>query len=361
MAVKRILTAKASVGMTLAEDIYTTDDTLLVSAGSVITEEMLNAFNDYSIFAIRIQEGEEPSGDDADREERTYFDQVRESEVFQEFQHSVETTAEHLQEELNAVIVHSKAIDMEFLISDMNAIISKSRNEFHILDMLHCMRGYSDTTYIHSINVALLSNTLGRLSMQEMSEERLNLLTMAGLLHDVGKMMIPEEIMGKRGRLTIPEYNIAKSHTLHGQTILKQAGMPEEIVEVALRHHERCDGSGYPGGYMWPRISEFARIVAIADVYDAMTSRRVYRDAICPFKVIEYFEKDSLAQFEPTYLIKFLDVVAQSFLGVQVRLNNGRTGKVVMINRQDLSRPVVQLDNDFLDLSRERALEIVQV
>ena len=109
---------------------------------------------------------------------------------------------------------------------------------------------------------------------------------MAGLLHDIGKMMIADDVLLKKDRLTIAEFNLVKTHVLHGNNILKKMNLDPRIAEVAMRHHERCDGSGYPGGYKRNQIDPFSKIVAIADTYDAMTS---YVSAIATI-----FEKGSI-------------------------------------------------------------------
>ena len=128
-----------------------------------------------------------------------------------------------------------------------------------------------------------------------------------------------------------------------------------------MRHHERCDGSGYPGGFRGDQIEEFARIVAIADTYDAMTSERVYRAAICPFEVIHMFEREGLSKYDARFLIPFLEKAVQAYINTKVLLSNGMTGRVIMINRKDLARPVVKVKDEFIDLSYDTSIKIKEV
>lgn len=184
-----------------------------------------------------------------------------------------------------------------------------------------------------------------------MSEEETRVLTLAGLLHDIGKMLVPKEIITKAGNLTKEEFDIIKTHSIKGYQALKDYSIDIRIKYVALMHHERCDGSGYPNGFVKEQLDDFARIVAIADVYDAMTSSRRYRDAICPFDVVEEFERDGFLKFDPGYLMTFLERIVLSYLHNIVRLNDGREGEVVMINKLSLSKPIVRIGEEFIDLS----------
>lgn len=134
--------------------------------------------------------------------------------------------------------------------------------------------------------------------------------------------------------------------------------MDERICEVALNHHERCDGSGYPSKLKEDKVSKYSKVVAIADVYDAMTAGRAYRDAICPFEVIRKFEDDGLQLYDASYIMTFLSKIASTYNHSAVRLSDGREGEVIMINKQNLSRPVVRIGEDYVDLSKEKGLKI---
>ena len=148
---------------------------------------------------------------------------------------------------------------------------------------------------------------------------------------------------------------------MKGYEVLKDFPIDIRVKYAALMHHERCDGSGYPNGFVAEQIDEFAKIIAIADVYDAMTSSRRYRNAICPFDVIEEFERDGFLKFDAGYLMTFLERIVQSYIHNMVRLSDGREGEVIMINRLSLSRPVVKVGNDYVDLSKDRKLSIREI
>ena len=250
--------------------------------------------------------------------------------------------------------MHNEEIDSKAILEDVENVVDKGRNGIHILDMLQCMRVYDDVTYFHSVNAVMLSNMIGRTVYPDISKEELDILTLSGLLHDIGKMMVPDNIIQKNGRLTLPEYNVVKTHVLFGNNILKGLkNLDPRVAEVAMRHHERCDGTGYPGGYRREQIEPFARIVAIADTYDAMTSDRVYRAALCPFDVIHMFEREGIVKFDVEFLLPFLEKAVQAYLNTEVKLSTNEVGKVIMINHNEYSKPVVQVGNEFYDLSKE--------
>lgn len=415
MASKRILTTRAKAGMVTAENVYT-ENKLVIPKGTLLTDEIIESLKDYSVFAIRVETdengmapGEEQagaadggaetpemvktveSGQDianvmpevpvdidgdsvvfinpvsditeigANGEREEYFSSIRETKEFQVFQSSFMESVDNLKTVFNSVVMKNKDIDKELLLTDVKKVVSNGRNSLHILDMLQCMRGYDDVTYVHCMNVALLSNMIGRIVYPDISHEELDVLTLSGLLCDIGKILVPEEVIMKKGRLTLPEYNIAKTHVFHGNNILKGLGLDPRIAEVAMRHHERCDGSGYPGGYRRNQIEEFARIVAIADTYDAMTSDRVYRAAMCPFDVIHMFEREGLVKYDVKFLLPFLEKAVQAYVNADVKLSTDEIGRIIMINRKELSRPVVKSGDNFYDLSKETSINIEKI
>ncbi len=218
------------------------------------------------------------------------------------------------------------------------------------------MREIDDTTFAHSINVALISAVIGR--WMKFSEDDVQILMSCGLFHDVGKLLIPKEILTKPGKLTDEEYEIIKTHAVKGYQLLKEMDLDERILLSAMAHHERCDGSGYPLKLHSPQINTFAKIVAIADVYDAMTSARVYRGPVCPFKVISIFEKEGFALYDPVYLLPFLSNVVNTYIHNSVLLSNNMKGEVVLINPRALSRPVVKCGEEYINLAKNWDISI---
>jgi HD-GYP domain-containing protein (c-di-GMP phosphodiesterase class II) len=126
-------------------------------------------------------------------------------------------------------------------------------------------------------------------------------------------------------------------------------------------HHERCDSTGYPLRLRSDQIDPFAKIVAIADVYDATTSPRVYRGPMCPFEVIDIFEQDGLQKYDPKFILVILENIVNTYLLETVRLSDGNEGQVIYINKNHLSRPTIKIGNSYVDLSVEKDLNILEI
>jgi len=204
------------------------------------------------------------------------------------------------------------------------------------------LKNKDEYTSQHSLRVCVLALTFGR--HLELSEEELNLLGMGALLHDVGKMKIPGELLNKPGRLTAEEFELMKSHVPLGVEILSGTpGIPAAAIEVARSHHERFDGSGYSVGLKGKQIGLFGQIGAIVDSYDAITSDRSYHKGMSAHdalrKMYEWRRKD----FHETLVEQFIQCMGIYPIGSVVEMNTGSIGVVVSINRLRRLRPRVAL------------------
>lgn len=217
-----------------------------------------------------------------------------------------------------------------------------------------------DYNYTHSLNVSLIAMTIGK--WMNCSEKTIKHLIQAGLLHDIGKSKISKTILHKPGKLTDEEFKIIKQHPVHSYSILKDVTtLHEDVLYGVLTHHEREDGSGYPSGITSERINLIAKIVAVADIYDAMTSERIYRKNQSPFEVFELMQNGSFGELHPAILNKFIKNMGAYYKGKRVSLNNGEEGEVVFINARSIARPIIQIGDKYVDLSHERSLKIVSV
>lgn len=284
---------------------------------------------------------------------------VKDSTEFKKFRSNYLKTTSALKESFLKIIDNkSTRFDTGELLSTIDILSEETTNSMRTFELLQCMRDYDDLTYVHSLNVALIAKAFG--GWLNFSDEGLRLLTVAGLLHDIGKTMIPEAIIKKPGALTNNEYDIIKKHPSIGYKIVKDVYLDNRVKAAILLHHERSNGSGYPKGLKNDDIPPFAKIIAISDVYDAMTASRVYRDAICPFDVVAKFE-NSYSEFDITFLLQFLEHIVEAYIHAPVQLSNTQIGEIVMINKHHLSAPIVKVDGKFYDLSRDKALTIKKV
>jgi HD-GYP domain-containing protein (c-di-GMP phosphodiesterase class II) len=232
------------------------------------------------------------------------------------------------------------------------------KNDFY--GVLAALQSKDDYTYRHNVAVGILSTLLGK--WLKLKPEDLSMLTIAATLHDVGKMRIPAELLTKAGPLTEEEYQLMKKHTAFGYEMIRDTvGTNHMQALVALQHHERMDGSGYPFGVLGHRITDFSKIVAVADVFHAMTSDRFYRKAAPLYEVLLQMEESVFGKLDPYICRVFINKLMQSMIGNEVELTDGRTGKIIMILSNDPLRPLVNIGEDFIDLSKHRSLGIVRV
>lgn len=367
------------IGMITAAPVTTPLGQELAPEGTIITRQLINRMKLYRVeYALivgeapdplvipkpetaPVQEPEpvpepkpEPKAPKTHAEEsKTHFQKVASSAEFRTFQIQYVQAIDQMKQSFSTAIEGYEPLDTQILLDSVSCLFQSRATIVELFDMIYNMRTMTDSVYSHCLNVALISRMIGR--WLKFDRHDLDILTLAGLLHDIGKLLIPEEILNKPNALTDEEFAMIKQHPKLGFEVLKnQPSLDSRIQKAALMHHERCDGSGYPTGLTEDFIDNFAMIVAIADVYDAMTAARTYRSPLCPFQVISNFENDGFQKYHTQYILTFLKQIATTYQSNRVMLSDGRGCKIVMLNQNALSRPIVQFDdNSCLDLSTE--------
>lgn len=348
-------------GMITADDVLSPSGQLIIPKNTTLNPRLISRLKLYNVKRVCVIITDDVAQElNAAAEKNKPLNPEKNTQEFKTFNRTYQDMANDLEKAFQEIVGKpTEAYDPAPIIDQILALANTVKNTMHLMNTLQLLREYDDTMYIHSLSVALIAHTIA--AQLNLSEEDMRNLMFACAFHDIGKVHIPLEIMKKPGRLTDEEYNIVKQHARRGYDILNKAHFPIDIQMAALLHHERCDGSGYPSGLHGDKLPLFAKIIAIADVYDAMTARRAYRKEICSFDVIAEFEHDGYQKYDATLLLPFLTSLAQSHINNQVRLSNSLVGTIVMINQHKLSKPVVNVDGTFFDLSKQKDVTIVEL
>lgn len=348
-------------GMVTAIPVRTKRGQLIINPNVELTRTLISRLEFYGIASVQITENKQvatpmetpkdpayfpaksPVSAPSPVSDASYSQKLKSSPEFQRFQVDFTLRSQDLKNCFDAYLSDGGTVNKEELLSKTISLVSPKQTTLDVFDMLHNMRQVNDSTYAHSLNVAIISRIIGK--WLHFSNEELDTLTLAGLLHDIGKTKIPDEFLNKDGKLTDEEFQMIRNHPKYGYDILKSQPLNSHIKKAALMHHERCDGSGYPMGLTMEEIDDYALIIAIADVYDAMTAARSYRAPLCPFEVIAEFEKDGLQKYKPKYILTFLENIANAYQNNRVMLSDGTSARIVLLNHRRLSKPLVQLDD----------------
>jgi putative nucleotidyltransferase with HDIG domain len=256
-------------------------------------------------------------------------------------------------------IMEGNPPDATLLLAFAKRIYKNSGDNYNVIKCIADIRTADEYTYIHSVNVSFYSMLIAK--WLGLSGHEITKAILAGLLHDVGKIKIPGQILNKAGKLTKPEFDIIKNHTVMGYEIVDSMDdFDSDIKSAVLLHHERMDGSGYPLGCYPEKLNLYSRIVAIADVYDAMTSERVYKSRSTPFEAFRMFQSAGLGLFDVKILNVFMNGLANYLMGIKVLLSNGEVGEIVFVPLHSITNPIIQVSDDYLDLSRENSIKIVK-
>jgi len=215
------------------------------------------------------------------------------------------------------------------------------RNPSALLSLAR-LKTHDDYSYMHSVAVSALMAALAK--QLNMDEEQVRMAAKAGLLHDMGKAVMPLEILNKPGRLTDEEFAIVKSHPRQGHALLVAGETShDEVLDVCLHHHEKMDGSGYPDNLSGDQISLFARMGAVCDVYDAITSNRPYKQGWDPAESIARMAGWAKGHFDPVIFKAFVTSLGIYPVGSLVRLKSGLLAVVTQQNERALTNPEVKV------------------
>lgn len=320
-----VILEKTDSGMRLAKDVYDSLGRTLVGRGCELTELYIEKLAEYGFDGVYIDD--------------SISEGIEVAEVI-----SPQLRAEGM------ACIRSANIDacIDIAKKMVEEILEKGILPLDLTDL----RSYDDYTFAHSVNVAVICGVMGM--GFEMTETELTHLITAALIHDLGKLSIPHEIVNKPGRLTPSEYEIMKTHAQISYDLIKERWDISSFVKTAvLFHHENVDGSGYPQGISGEAQTIYTKILHVADVFDALVSRRPYKLPYTPFDAIEYLMANCGTLFDMEAVKVLLNCVPLFPKGTEVQLSNGQKGIVYNNSGVNNLRPVVRLyDGTMIDLSK---------
>jgi len=344
---KQVQVNKLKDKMVLSETIYDEEGKILYSKGLKLNETRIQRIQDLNLAAIFIESDEvqgpvkkegagkpqqineeaNPSERELKKEELIQETKAEATSIVQEAFSKVLSDGSVKSEKIKLIV--EKIIDM--ILSDQNLVLN-----------LSSLNAMDDYLLSHSVNVCVLSLMTG--VVLGFNQVKLMKLGSGALIHDIGKILVPQDILKLPRKLTQEEFDEVKQHTVYGHKILRDSfKYDEETATIALSHHERVDGSGYPHGLNQHQIPIFAKIVAITDVFDAITSKRVYCDEISFTEAISYLIREGRGVFDEEVLKKFITIIGHYPMGMQVILS---TGETAIVTRPKPSVPVVKVIRD---------------
>lgn len=355
----RLVTTKSlKANDILSKPIYHENGNVLIQAGVPLTERIIHRLQDFGISFVYVED--------------EFTKDIEVSNVISDATRKMAMTT--IKTELGEISNHQiigKAFDTLYLSKNFSNVIEKILTEIKqsddIISVISDAYCYDSYIFSHSLNVTVY--TVGLAVALKYSEKQLYEIGLGAILHDIGKMMVPLGILNKTDRLTNEEFDIIKQHSRAGFDVLRNTpNISLLTAHCAFQHHERLDGSGYPQGLSANEIHPYAKILAVADVFDAVTSNRVYRKAMLPHEGLEILYAGAGTLFDKYIVETFSRTIAIYPIGLTLYLSDGSVGVVVKQNKFFSMRPVVRVferegrkvEPFDLDLLSERHITIVE-
>ncbi len=334
-------------GMVLQTDLFTKKGDLILAAGTILNDDFISRIERRGVQNVDVM------GDQSTLQSKALVTAV--NTLDRAYYNAVDQF-----KEVYATLQSGGEIGEEVIDEIASPIVEEILHNSSLMRQLWAMTQYDDYTFEHSVSVSIISGLLAKWIGN--SESIVKRATVAGLLHDIGKIDIPESLFSDNKALTEEEEALVKSHPVKGYSLLKeQSNVTNQILQAVLHHHEQFDGGGYPHSLQGEDITPLTRIVSIANVYVNMTKPRKASECINPYIASEKIRELSYHKLDPYYTGMFIDGISNFFVGNVVKLSDGSVGEVVLINRNQPSRPLIKTESDFIDLNVRGNIDIVSI
>ena len=356
------------IGKQLTASIYGAKGTMLIGEGTILLPSHIEKLANFKIKAADVEAVEvqepEPEPEPETESEPELIPEREAREVSGRNAADTREKARLAGEHLNHIdfFVHQNSIvPLEQVEEKIMPYIRETAMRYNMFQVFSELKDQGDYRYKQILGVAVMATALGK--RLQMDEEELVLLSTAAILYDIGSVQLPSSLINKAARFDTHDYAIMKQHTVLGHELLTKSGVDPRIAAVALEHHEREDGSGYPNALTGDQISRFSKIIALADVYMALTSDRPHRPAFTFFDAVEEIHQQILRnKLDSVIGVTFLDLILVRQTGCDLILSDGRRGKILLTNVNYPTQPLIVLENDeFMDLSKVLDVRIQEV
>jgi HD-GYP domain-containing protein (c-di-GMP phosphodiesterase class II) len=343
-------------GMMTARPVWRNEN-LILQQNTILTGNIIRRLSSWGVDTVRVKREDRPSTDSEPLTKSIQAQLIEDDPVFYENYRTATAQAGKIfgymrnHEDLPyGDLCKLAAVDLYDLVHGKN-----------VLGNLYKLKPYADYTFLHAVGVGIISGLIGLWS--GLGAEKMKILTLCGLMHDIGKSQIPLTVLDKPGRLTAAEQEMMTLHPQYGYYMTKSVpGIFPEVQQAILQHHERENGSGYPGKIPSPNIHPFAKIVAIADTYDALTTDKVYQKSVTPFAAMQILMDSMNVSLDKELCKIFIRNVLQSLIGATVLLSDGSQAEVLELRDFMSTKPVVVTpERLIIDLSLNPTLSAVEV
>ena len=351
-------------GITISEDVFVNTKFPIIKKSTLVTTEHIEVLHAFGVNQVKVEEHvvikkgiSEENLEPSEFENTMLISEIEIGDIRDQYSSAVT----NYKKEFNGWRAGTRP-DIAKVRALIIPLLEAFTAQSSMLTLLSDLSDPKEYLYHHSIAVGILASSISR-EMGHTVGQTLQ-IGLAGVLADCGMAKIDPSITEKAAFLSKAEFNEVKKHTVYSYQMLQETPLLLQEMKLAIfQHHERLDGSGYPRGNKLEEISLASQILAVADVFHAMTSERVYRAKESPFKVIEMITEEEFGKFDINVVLALHKLVGDLSIGTKVQLTNGEEGKVIFVHRDARLRPTIKMDKDssILNLTTNRHLAVERV